>query len=97
MSMSQEDIQNLTSWLQTILKEVQEARGASQEMRDDVKLLPEIRDFVSRERGGNSEIDRRLDDTRNHLDSKIDRLEHTLNDLRSEIRDIKSKVDRIKT
>ncbi|MFO0971548.1 MAG: hypothetical protein U0520_04365 [Candidatus Saccharimonadales bacterium] len=93
--LNQDDLKNLTGWLQAIFKEVQESKGISNELRDKLNMLPEIRDFVSRERGGNSEIDRRIEDTKNHLEGKIDRLEQQIHDLRNILNDIKNKVDRL--
>lgn len=93
--MNQDDIRNLTGWLQAIFKEAQESKGMSAELRDKINLLPEIRDFVARERGGNSELDRRIEDTKNHLEGKVDRLEQQIHELRNILNDIKNKVDRL--
>lgn len=94
--MTQEDIQNLTSWLQAILKEVQESRGATAEMREVVKLIPEIRDSTNRGTQDSGDAERKIEETRNRLESKVDRLESTINDIRSTLNDIRNKVDRLK-
>ena len=96
MAMSLEDIQNLTSWLQAILKEVQESRGAALEMREHIKLIPEIRDSTHRGTQDSGDAERKIEETRNHLENKIDRLEHSINDIKSTVQDIKNKVDRLK-
>lgn len=95
--MNQEDAKNMVGWLEAIYKEVQETRGIAAETRDKSAVLAEIRDFVSRERGGNGEIDHKIDAARNHLESKIDKLEHQVNDLRNILNDVKNKIDHIKT
>lgn len=94
--MNQDDLKNLTGWLQAIFKEAQETKGVTHEVRDRINLLPEIRDFVARERGGNSEIDRRIEDAKNHIEGKVDHLEQQIHDLRNILNEIKHKVDRIK-
>ncbi len=94
--MASEDLQNLASWLQEILKEVQETRGATLEMRDKVNLLPEIREATARGSQDSGDAERKIDDTRNHLESKIGQLESTMNDMRSTLNDIRNKVDRLK-
>lgn len=93
--MNQEDVKNMVGWLQAIYKELQETRGIAAETRDKSAVLHEIRDLVSREQGGNGEIDRRIDDAKHHLETKIDKLEHQINDLRNILNDIKGKVDRL--
>lgn len=94
--MTDEDMKNLASWLQTILKEVQEARGAALAVRDNTALIPEIRNYVSRENSGQGQIDHKIDEAHNHLEAKISHLESQINDLKSMVSDVRNKVDRLK-
>lgn len=93
--MRDEDMKNLVGWLQAIYKEASEAKSTSKESRDKINLLPEIRDFIARERGGSGEIDRRIEDAKNHLENKINHLEQQMNDLRNILNELKNKLDRL--
>jgi DNA-binding transcriptional MerR regulator len=92
---NQEDAKNMVGWLEAIYKELQETKGVVVEARDKTNMLNEIRDFVSRERGGNGEIDRKIDEAKHHLEAKIDKIEHQMNDLRSILNDIQNKVNHL--
>lgn len=95
--MNQEDLKNLVGWLQAIYKEAQTTRGTAQELKRNIDMIPEIREFASRGSQDSGDAERKIEDARNNLENRISKLEDILNDLRGEIRDIKSKVDRIKT
>lgn len=95
--MNQEDIKNLVGWLQAIYKETQLAKGAAEELRRNVDMIPEIKDIATRGTHDSGDAERKVEDTRNHLENRINKIEDILNDLRNEIREIKAKVDRIKT
>lgn len=94
--MNQEDIKNLVGWLQAIHKELQETRGAANEMRRHVDMIPEIRDSTNKGTQDSGDAERKIEDARNHLENRINKLEDILNDLRTDVRDIRAKVDRIK-
>lgn len=96
MVLSQEDIKNLVGWLQAIFKETQTTRGEMQEIRAKVNLLPEIRDSSQHSKQDSNDAERKIEETRNYLDSRLHKIEDSLNDLKSQIRDLQSKVDRIK-
>lgn len=95
--MTNEDIKNLVGWLQAIHKELQETKGMVSDTRDKANLIPEIRQFVSRETRGSGEIDHKIDETRNRLEARVDHLEQQINELKSILTDVRNKVDRIKT
>lgn len=94
--MNQEDLKNLVGWLQAIYKETQATRGATNEMRRNINMIPEIRDSTHRGTQDSGDAERKIEETRNHLESRLNKIEDLLSDLRNEIRDIKNRVDRIK-
>lgn len=94
--MNQEDLKNLVGWLQAIYKETQETRGVANEMKKNIHMIPEIREFANRGSQDSGDAERKIEETRNHLESRINKLEDILNDLRSDIREIRSRVDKIK-
>ena len=93
--MNQDDVKNLMGWLQAIYKETQEARGATQELRRNVDLIPEIRDSTNRGTQDSGDAERKIEETRNQLEGRIHKMEDTLNDLRNIVKDIQNKVDRL--
>lgn len=95
--MNNDDLKNLVGWLQAIHKEAQLTRGGVEELKRNVDMIPEIRDTANRGTQDSGDAERKIEETRNHLEGRINKLEDILNDLRSEIREIKAKVDRIKT
>lgn len=94
--MNQEDLKNLTGWLQAIYKESQESRAGINEMRRHVQMIPEIRDSTHRGTQDSGDAERKIENTRDRLEHRIVKMEDTLNDLRSMIKDVQSKIDRLK-
>jgi len=93
--MDQEDVNNLVTWLQSILKDTQETKASVADIRAKVDKLPEIESFITRGTQDSGDAERKIEDTRARLESKIDKLDQQMNDLRSVLNDIKSKVERL--
>ena len=94
--MNQEDLKNLTGWLQAIYKESQAARGGVNEMRSKVDMIPEIREFTNRGNHNSSDADRKIEETRNHLEQQIRKVEDMLHEMQKSLHDISSKIDHLK-
>jgi len=94
--MNQEDIKNLVGWLQAIYKQTEMTRGTTNEIRQHVNLLPEIRESTKSGSQDSNDAERKIEETRNHLENRIKHVEDSVNDIRSIVKDIQSKVDRIK-
>jgi archaellum component FlaC len=94
--MNQEDVKNLVGWLQAIYKETQEARGATNEMRKNIHMIPEIREFANKGSHDSGDAERKIEETRNHLEARINKLEDVLNDIKGDVREIRNKVDHLK-
>lgn len=90
--MTQEDMENLASWLQEILKEIQETRNISLDVQQKVHPIQDIYNYAARDEGGGSESDRRLDDMRNRLESKLDQVSREVNEIKSMVNDLRSKI-----
>ena len=94
--MNQEDIKNLVGWLQAIYKEVQTTRGTATEMRRNIDMIPDIRTSTHKGTQDSGDAERKIEEARNHLDNRLNKLEDILHDLRAELREVRSKVDHIK-
>lgn len=86
-----EDVENLHSWLQQILKEVQDARGASQEAVDKLNSFPQVGQPMTNTVG----LEQKIDELRSYMDSQLGKLESNQNELRNAINDVKSHVSKL--
>jgi archaellum component FlaC len=94
--MHEEDIKNLVGWLQAIYKETQLTRGATTEMRRNIDMIPEIRTMSEHGSHDSNDAERKIEETKNHLENQIRKLEDMLNEVRHELKDIHSKLDHLK-
>ena len=82
-------------WIQAIYKETQETRASAAEVRKHIHLLPEIKDATLKGAHDSGDAERMIQETRSHLEGRIDRLESLLHDIQNTVKDIKSRTDRI--
>jgi|GEM_PF-5933502 len=94
--MNQEDLKNLTGWLEAIYKETQVTRGVATELRKNVDMIPDIRHFTDIASRDSSDSEKKIEETRNHLENRLSQIESMLNELRSQMKDIHSKIDHLR-
>ena len=94
--MNQDDIKNLVGWLRAIYKETQMARGEMSDVRNKINMIPDIRDSTHRGTQDSGDAERKIEETRHHLDDRLNKVEDVLRDLRSMVKELQAKVDRIK-
>lgn len=94
--MNNEDIKNLMGWIQVIYKELQITRTTTHDMQAKINMLPEIREATQRGTQDSSDAERKIDETRQQLENRINNLDSMMQEIRSSVRDIQQKVDRIK-
>lgn len=94
--MNPEDVKNLVGWLQAIYKETQTTRGAVNDMQAKINMIPEIHTSTHKGTQDSSDSERKIDETRHHMEARLNKVEDTLHDLRAMLQDIQSKVNRLK-
>lgn len=94
--MNQEDIKNLVGWLQAIYKEAQQVRGEMNDMRSKINMIPDIRESTHRGTQDSGDAERKIDETRHHLDDRLNKIEDNLRSLTAVVREIQNKIDRLK-
>lgn len=95
-SMHEEDLKNLVGWLQAIYKEAQITRGNTLEMRRNIDMIPELRNKAEQTDRESSDVERKVEEARNHLENQMRKLEDALNEVRHELKDIHAKLDHLK-
>ena len=94
--MSEEDTKNLISWLQAILKETQESKAAAAEARDKITHLSAMKDHIAQAGQNSNDSERKIDETRSSLESRLNHVDNALADIKGALNDIRNKIDHLK-